>query len=92
MLELKSGTFWSASLSNIALNVAFKMLDFALSSVYIIRFAALNGETPTVSCLLLLISCQNFFGFTFKSRATMLLTYVLYALLQTFFLLLLQCF
>ena len=85
MLGLQSAICWSASLLNIALNVAFKMFDFDLSSVHIIPFAALNGETPTASCLLLLINCQNIFGFTFKSGATLLLAYVLYALLQTFF-------
>ena len=72
MLGLQSAICWSASLLNIALNVAFKMFDFDLSSVHIIPFAALNGETPTASCLLLLINCQNIFGFTFKSGVTLL--------------------
>ena len=47
-------------MNHLDLNVAFKMSDFALSSEYEIPFAALIGETPTVSCLILLINCMRF--------------------------------
>ena len=60
MLALKSETCWSASISNIDLNVAFTMFVCALSSVQVIACVALVGETTTISCLLLLTNCRNF--------------------------------